>query len=265
MSDARKQYWDGQYVDYWQARVEEANRSGSSSSLVNGDTRAPSDRLYSELINLLHITPKQRILELGCGFGRTIPLLYELTHQISAVDISPRMIELARQSHGMLKGVSFQVSEAENLPFDGHHFDCVICFGVFDALTQTEALIEMNRVLKVGGCVLITGKNDRYYSDDNQALIAERNARAKGHPNFFTDVASLLRLQQAFGFSTVECRFFPRRGDMAANNFTTELPEFFYEYALVLRKKAEPQHQAKALRLSVPISNTCQALGQGEC
>ena len=48
----------------------------------------------------------------------------------------------------------------------------------------------MIRVTELGGRILITGKNDKYYADDEQAYIAEEAARKKGHPNYFTDGAA---------------------------------------------------------------------------
>ena len=213
-----------------------------------------------ELIGLLKISRGDRVLEMGCGFGRSIPFLYQITQSIDAIDISEAMIDLARKEYAKYQGVNFRVCEAESTPFEAGRFARVICFGVLDALYQKEALIEMNRILASRGRVLITGKNDLYFEDDEKALVAERNARAKGHPNYFTDVAILLQNIHQFGFNTVSQRFFPRRGDTALNRFVHEKPERFYEYALILEKQTTPVAEASRLSISTAMSKTFREL-----
>jgi ubiquinone/menaquinone biosynthesis C-methylase UbiE len=254
--DERKRYWNEEYARYWQSRVEEANRSSQDSQLIEKDSAAPSDELYKDLIRELEIPSNSRVLEIGCGFGRTIPILFAITSHVDAVDISEAMIAKARVSCGHLNGVNFCVSEAEKLPFSADRFDRVICFGVFDALYQREALIEMNRVLLPKGRALITGKNDNYFANDEKALVAEENARAKGHPNYFTDVSTLLGTVNTFGFRVVAQRFYLRRGDTAKNQFTTDTPSNFYEYALIFEKISTPTDRARMLEISAPISKT---------
>ena len=144
----------------------------------------------------------------------------------------------------------------ESTRFQAGRFTRVICFGVLDALYQKEALIEMNRILASRGRVLITGKNDLYFDDDEKALVAQRNARAKGHPSYFTDVPALLQNIHRFGFTVVARRFFPRRGDTSLNRFTGEKPERFYEYALILEKQTEPVAEAGRLNISAAMSKT---------
>jgi len=254
--EQRRQYWNEDYVRYWQKRVEEANRGADESKVVEKDSAVPSDKLYSDLIQVLEIPNGSRVLEVGCGFGRTIPLLRRITPHVDALDISEAMIDIARKNCAELRGVQFHVSEAEKLPFSSERFDRVICFGVFDALYQREALVEFNRVLVPKGRLLITGKNDKYFPNDDKALVAEANARAKGHPNYFTDLSTLLSNIRLFGFAILHQRFYLQRGDTALNKFTTEKPARFYEYALILEKRSTPREEANTLSISAPISKT---------
>lgn len=254
--DERKHYWNDEYVRYWQRRVEEGNRSAGESEVVDNDVAVPSDRLYADLIQALEIPSGSRVLEVGCGFGRSIPILSATTSRIDAIDISEAMIKMARKSFGHLTGVSFHVSEAEKMPFSSERFERVICFGVFDAVYQCEALIEINRVMVRNGRALITGKNDYYCLDDDKALTAEVNARAKKHPNYFTDVSKLISNIQLFGFGITHQRFYVRRGNTTSNRFTSKKPSQFYEFALILKKLASPRAEAKFLSFSSPLSKT---------
>ena len=71
--------------------------------------------------------------------------------------------------------------------------------GVFDCTYQNEALSEFFRVLVPGGRMYLTGKNDKYCRDDYLAFAAEKGARAKGHPNYFTDVKRMREVIADYG------------------------------------------------------------------
>lgn len=251
----REKYWNEDYVRYWKARVEEANKSGTNASnLIAGDTKTSADKLYIEAMGLLRLCKADRVLELGCGFGRSLPVLCGAVQHVTAVDISREMIHAARGSCRE-KNASFHVSPSEDLPFTDDSFDAVVCFAAFDAMYQSEALMEMSRVSRVGAKVLITGKNDDYFDDDSAALAAEAGARAKKHPNYFTDVNLLIKNLGKFGFEIDTQRYFLRRGDFAKEIAREERPDKFYEYLLVL-KKIRACSANEGLVISSSISKT---------
>lgn len=238
-SAARQKYWNEDYVSYWRARVDEANKSNTQTSdMVAGDSKTTSDELYADAIGLLNISKKDNVLELACGFGRSLSWLCRAAHHVAAVDISEQMIEAAAEACRE-ENVSFHVSPSEELPFADGAFDVVVCFAAFDAMYQAEALIEMSRVSAAGARILLTGKNTDYFDDDHAALEAEAGARAKGHPNYFTDAAKLIRQIGDFGFDASLQRYYRRRGDFANQTFDEIMPHQYYEYLLVLTKVGE--------------------------
>ncbi len=251
----REKYWNEDYVRYWKARVEEANKSGAdASSLVVGDAKTSTDDLYIDAIALLRLGKSDRVLELGCGFGRSLPTLCQAALHVTAVDISREMINAAKESCRE-KNIGFHVSPSEALPFQDDSFDAVVCFAAFDAMYQSEALLEMNRVCRSGARVLLTGKNDDYFDDDAAALAAEKGARAKGHPNYFTDVRMLMENLDKFGLEIETQKYFLRRGDFAKKTAREARPEKFYEYLLVLKKMhAVGTHES--LTISSDVSKT---------
>jgi len=258
--DPRTQYWNEQYLRYWRERVEAANCPPGGAQPNGADAPPPADRVYEDFIGHLDIPVGATVLEMGCGYGRAVPILYSITPNIAGIDISEAMIGEARTGCAGYPGVTFAVSEAEHTPFPDAHFDRVICFGVFDALYQREALLEMNRILTTGGRVLITGKNDAYFPDDEAALVAERNARAKGHPNYFTDVTALLANLNCFGFRCCWHRFYARRSDMAAGRWMIEKPDRFYEYCLILEKLAPAASLTSPPVISAAMSKTFSSM-----
>jgi len=251
----RKKYWNEDYVRYWKSRVEEANESkGNASHMVEGDVKTTTDDLYLNAIDLLKITKSDHVLEIGCGFGRSLNTLCGVALHVTATDISEQMIVAAKQAC-QESNIAFHVSPSEDLPFPDESFDVVVCFAAFDAMYQAEALIEMNRVCRPGARVLITGKNDNYHDDDTPAMAAEIGAREKNHPNYFTDVVKLVRNINEFGFGIETQRYYQRRGDFANETAYTEMPERFYEYLLVLRK-TDGCHATGDFRISEKISKT---------
>ncbi len=157
--------------------------------------------------------------------------------KISGVDISPSMISEAKEKWGKDLAVEFIGEyEAENLPFPDQTFNNVAILAVFDATFQEAALSEILRVLAVGGRLYLTGKNDRYNSDDEHALSAEIGARRKNHPNFFTDVTNMTGQLVKQGHTIISRYYFVRRGDFGQFHFQINQPTQFYEYFFVIEK-----------------------------
>lgn len=232
----RMQYWDDDYAQYWLARVNESNLAGKNKSdLLPEDALASTDQNYDNCIEMLEVDRASDVLEVGCGFGRGLLRLAKLARSVTGIDISKEMIAHAS---GLTNddNIRLNVGPSEDLPFEAESFDRVLCFAAFDAMYQAEALNEMSRVCKIGGRVLITGKNDNYCCDDNAALAAEIGARKKGHPNNFTDVELLLYSLREFGLLLKEGRYFVRRGDFVNNKFFVSPPSNFYEFILKFEK-----------------------------
>jgi arsenite methyltransferase len=78
--------------------------------------------------------------------------------KVVGLDVTPAMVERARGHLAQLglANVTFQVEEAEALPFPDATFDAVISNGVFNlTLDKEKALQETHRVVKPGGRLLI--------------------------------------------------------------------------------------------------------------
>ncbi len=97
-----------------------------------------------------------RILDLGFGDGRNMPLLHDLGFEICGVEISDDICDLARSRMQRL-GVPAQLEKGTNshIPFGDGAFDfvlaCHACFYVDPGETFADNLREIARVLQPGG------------------------------------------------------------------------------------------------------------------
>ena len=247
----RKTYWNEKYVDYWRARVAESNQSGGVSKVIANDAKTEGDAVYEDVFRRLPFQPGS-ILDVGCAWGRMFGMFRAHGLAVSGVDISDAMIEQCREKWADTEGIEhIEVAEAEALPFADASFDNLTCLAVFDATYQHRALGEFLRVLRPDGMLYLTGKNTFYALDDQLAHDAEIGARSRGHPNYFTDVASMLEQLTARGHILVGTWYFRRRGDFAGLSFVETMPDAFYEYLLILRKDGDDD------RPLVPLSDAC--------
>ncbi len=101
----------------------------------------------------------QHILEIGAGTGRLTRNIAEkigLEAKLTAIDINPAMIEIARQKVNAVN-VDFLEADAQALPFPDNSFDVVVCqFGFMFLPDKQKGFNEAWRVLKPGGQFLFT-------------------------------------------------------------------------------------------------------------
>lgn len=229
-----KKYWND-YVSYWENKVKEANVDKSAKDKTNDDV------ILEKYFRKLNVMNTDITLDYGCGSGRLYSIYKKSISGDSdnyfGIDVSGVCLEHAqRENQGLKIDENLKEFDGLHIPFEDNSFDKIICFGVFDACNQEVVIRELFRVLKMGGELLLTGKNNRYYEDDKEAAIAEVNARKKGHPNYFTDVHNLMEQLLDHNVEVIEEYYFLRRGDFPRNQAVCEMPEIFYEWAFLLKK-----------------------------
>lgn len=97
-----------------------------------------------------------RVLEVAIGTGQNLPL-YDPEVHLTAVDLSPQMLAIARTRAGRLgRQVDLRREDAEALPFADDAFDSVVStLAGCTFPNPVAAYREMWRVLRPGGLLLL--------------------------------------------------------------------------------------------------------------
>jgi SAM-dependent methyltransferase len=183
-----------------------------------GRTQTEWDELIlRDLAELL--PPANRILDVGCGYGRLAVPLAVAGYQVQGLDLSSVMIEAA-QENAAEAGVRipFVVGSMTDLPYDDASFDVVLClWSAFHELlevhAQTAAIHEMWRVLVGDGIGVIEGPP---YTSPTAKEIARGYRRGHEHrvrwdlidglpnPHYVHDERSLAERCRAAGVTSFD-------------------------------------------------------------
>jgi len=169
---------------------------------------------YNETLDCTrkHLSPRDEVLEVGCGTGTTALLLAPSVRQITATDISSRMIEIARDK-AAAQGVQ-NVRFDRATPFDGGlengSFDVVMAFNLLHLLEDIPGAVRrLAELLKPGGRfiskTICLAEQSRFWS---VLLAALRPLGFAPYVNCLK-VAELEGIITGAGFEIVETGFYP--------------------------------------------------------
>lgn len=108
--------------------------------------------IYSSFLNFINQELKGKVLEIGCGIGKTTSWLAEKYGEIKiiAIDYDKEQIKIARKNK--IANVIFKQGDGTKIKFKNSAFDYVIETGVFHHIKDyKKAVKEASRVLKKNG------------------------------------------------------------------------------------------------------------------
>jgi len=112
------------------------------------------------------IRPGDSVLDLGCGYGRTLPELAARAAAVTAIDNAAASIDLARRTVSGLANVSLHEMDAAALRFPAEHFDVVLCLqnGISAFHRDQRTLLqEALRVCRSGGRALFSTYAEKFW------------------------------------------------------------------------------------------------------
>lgn len=120
--------------------------------------RVRADRRAELLCKYGKINSTDKLIEIGCGTGLFTEKVSKIsgTSDITAVDISEDLLELAREKN---KHFNFVLGDAMNLTYQDNTFDVAFGSSVIHHLDIEKSFKELFRVLKPGGRIVFAEPN----------------------------------------------------------------------------------------------------------
>jgi len=153
--------------EYWDAYAEGLEVDGAQRGSLEFFTHIKilHDRAYGYANEILNLNRLQgcKLLELAPGVGLDTVEFAAHGADVTAIDLSPACLELARMSLAC-RGLTgkIEIGNVEELPYPDNHFDIVVARGLFMYTRDDRRLLdELLRVLKPGGVAQILLHNRR--------------------------------------------------------------------------------------------------------
>jgi 2-polyprenyl-3-methyl-5-hydroxy-6-metoxy-1,4-benzoquinol methylase len=117
----------------------------------DGDHGGPYDDF------LLEQVPRscRRVLEVGCGAGAFSRALARRGHSVTAVDLSPEMLRVARERTAASEDVAYSCGDFMRDEPDGAPFDCVVSIATLHHLDVAAAVPRMAALVRPGGVLVV--------------------------------------------------------------------------------------------------------------
>ena len=132
-----------------------------------------TEEMRDESLHLAQLDdPGLTVIDVGSGTGFTTQGIVQRVpaRQVACVDQSPHQMAKARQKSD-LQGCTFQIGDAENIPFPTDSFDRYVSAGSIEYWPDPQrGITEAYRVVKPGGIALLIGPLEP--QDDLSRIIA---------------------------------------------------------------------------------------------
>lgn len=110
------------------------------------------------------LKPGACVLDVGTGTGVLIPYIYNeigSNGKIQAVDLSPKMLEKAKQKYPY-SNVEYIEGDVMELPLKDGYYDCILCYSVFPHfIDQPKTVARLSNKLKQEGKLVIAHSQSR--------------------------------------------------------------------------------------------------------
>jgi ubiquinone/menaquinone biosynthesis C-methylase UbiE len=130
------------------------------------------------LLRAARIAPGMRVLDIAAGTGLSAEAALAAvgpSGRVAAADLSPAMVEKARERLGQAPNVSVSVEDGQALSFSDGSFDAVLCnLGLMFFPDPVRGLSEFRRVLCGGGraAVSVNTVVERSYNHQINVILA---------------------------------------------------------------------------------------------
>ncbi|HHP7232083.1 MAG TPA: class I SAM-dependent methyltransferase, partial [Xenococcaceae cyanobacterium] len=106
------------------------------------------------------------VLDIGCGTGEFSRLLAQRFNKVIALDLSPKMIEVAKQRSQHFDNINFQVADILQWQFPSEKFDAIASIATVHHLPLESLLPILKAALNPGGKLIILDLIEYEYPKD---------------------------------------------------------------------------------------------------
>ena len=198
-NDTFERAWRNRFEEFASIRDDDAGIAGWSPAGLDARMRR-----FAEL--WLPGQSGVRWLDAGCGAGTYTRHLFAHGMDVAGVDYSLPAIQKARTRSP--QAIPFAVADVRHLPFRPDTFDGVLCFGVTQALGESEsALTELCLLTRPGGELWVDALNGRFVI--NTARVLARKLRRRPAHLRYESPRKLERILRAHGFRDISLFWMP--------------------------------------------------------
>lgn len=108
------------------------------------------------------LRPPKKVIDIGCGFGRLVPVYEKYFQKITLVDPSKELLKLAQENNQQDKRISYIKSTVQDLPKNirKSSHDLAICVRVFHHVEDLDqAIANINHCLGENGYLILEFAN----------------------------------------------------------------------------------------------------------
>jgi SAM-dependent methyltransferase len=137
---ATPEFWDRQWqTEDWEKKI----------------TRSRNSRYWHSILKKYLPNKKSRILEGGCGYGHLVDAMHYWGYDAIGIDFAPQTVAKIKE---VMPNLHVRCGNVKALVFEDNYFDGYWSLGVIEHFREgyDDVLMEMKRVLKVGGYAFVT-------------------------------------------------------------------------------------------------------------
>lgn len=119
------------------------------------------EAFHEQLVSLAEVSARSRVLDVGCGIGRTLRCAAQIAQSVTGIDADAEQLERAHTAlsadieAGRVRLQRLDVNQ-NGLPFEDGEFDRVVCQNVLECIKDKPPFLgQCHRVLSPGGIFLL--------------------------------------------------------------------------------------------------------------
>lgn len=167
--------------------------------------------LRDECVQLAGDIKGKDVLDVATGSGWMAIVLAKAGYDVTSIDIDEEAIERAKErtiDEGLIidENISFQIADAQNMPFSDNTFDAVFSFDSMHHMPDCNKVIkEISRVCKPGGVIIISDLNEKGL--DAVRSVVKRDGEDHYENDCIVDFIGKLLIKDFYEIETFKRKF----------------------------------------------------------